>query len=221
MLPIKAAEADEIRSIHSSFHEAIPAPPDIFTGRGIVLVVGRTGAESEYVATTIGMIRLLESRLPIELWFADEGIIIESGWCQKLVFAGVTCRSISKYVHDAASRKVFPHDDQYRTVAMIFSAFEEVLYLDSTTFPVINPDDLFGSAEYQRTGAIFWQDFWQSSETTWAAYSTGLSDKAAEQHLAKSATLDGAQILWNKKKHWKVMLEINSMAYFAHTRTRL
>ena len=92
---------------------------------------------------------------------------------------------------------------------MVFSAFEEILYLDSATLPVTRPDDVFESANYQNAGAVVWPDFWQSSEKPWAAYCIGLSNTTIEQRQRKRHTLDDRLMLWNKKKHWKVIAYVS------------
>jgi hypothetical protein len=35
-----------------------------------------------------------------------------------------------------------------------------VLYLDSDNVPAQDPSFLFDATEYERTGALFWPDFW-------------------------------------------------------------
>ena len=51
----------------------------------------------------------------------------------------------------------------YKLVAMIFSSFEEVLLLDSDNIPLQDPERLFESEAYAKTGSLLWMDFWRGS----------------------------------------------------------
>ena len=179
LLPSNANEATRIRTIHESFVETMPTQPDgMFKGRGIVIVAG--GAKSEYAATSLGMIRQMGSRLPVELWFVER-TMAKKGWCESLVDEGVTCRFISEYVPDAALATILPYEDQYKTIAIILSAFAEVLFLSSDTLPIENVDSIFATSTYTQTGCIVWPDFWSSTEMPWAAYTTGQTPEAIEK----------------------------------------
>ncbi|KAI4146543.1 MAG: hypothetical protein LQ340_005888 [Diploschistes diacapsis] len=212
LLPTSATEATRIRSIHEGFIESIPTQPDgLFNGRGIVMVAG--GSKSEYAATSLGMLRLTGSKLPIELWFVDKKVE-KRGWCESMQPEGVTCRYISDYIPDASSSEVLPYEDQYTTTALLFSSFTEILYLHSDTIPVTNPDDIFSSDPYRETGLVAWPDFWGSSENPWALYTTGRIAEAIEQH-PDHGTLDTAQLLIHKSTHWKTLLLTTYYIHYA------
>ena len=212
LLPGSATEATRIRSIHESLVESVPPQPSgLFTGRGIVMVAG--GSKSEYAATSIGMLRLVGSRLPIELWFVDRGVE-KKGWCKALEAESVTCRYISDHIHNASSPTVLPYSDQYITAALLFSAFAEILFLDSDTLPVTNPDEIFASEEYQQNGMVVWPDFWGSTETPWALYTTGRIAEAEEKR-ADQGTLDTAQILLNKTAYWRTLILTTYYTHYA------
>jgi hypothetical protein len=40
---------------------------------------------------------------------------------------------------------------------------QEVLFLDADSFPLRDPEQLFDSEDYVKTGAVLWGDFWESS----------------------------------------------------------
>lgn len=42
-------------------------------------------------------------------------------------------------------------------------AIMQVIYLDADNFVLKNPSTLFSSPEYNSTGAIFWQDYWDNT----------------------------------------------------------
>lgn len=39
----------------------------------------------------------------------------------------------------------------------------QVLYLDADNIPVRDPSQLFASAQYNASGALFWQDYWENT----------------------------------------------------------
>ena len=65
---------------------------------------------------------------------------------------------VSKYVHATGfSFKAY-------TLAFV-TTFDEALILDSDNLPLQNPEGLFSSPQYLKTGNSFWPDWWQRSKT--------------------------------------------------------
>jgi len=52
---------------------------------------------------------------------------------------------------------------QYKSFSLIFSSFENALFLDSDSIPIIDPTSLFQSKAYKATGYVTWPDFWAST----------------------------------------------------------
>lgn len=48
---------------------------------------------------------------------------------------------------------------QYKVVALLFSSFEEVIFLDSDAFPVRSPDNLLDSERYKSSRLVMWPDY--------------------------------------------------------------
>ena len=198
-LPIGRVEAEDARSVHKHLIPNIPTmPQNIFSGRGVVMLSG--GEKLQYAATSLGMLQLLGSRLPVELWMLNHTSTKED-WCAELAIQGVACRFISDYVQNATEIFEFAH--QHTALALLFSSFAEILYLDSDTMPVKNPDNIFDSEAYTNTGAVLWPDFWKPTESPWTHYITGFSNQV-QNKVSKYSTIDSTLMLWNKRKHWKV-----------------
>ena len=198
-LPIEQLDAMGMRMTHGHLVGSLPDMPEkLFQGRGIVMVT--SGLKAEFAATSLGTLRFIGSKLPVELWMLDRPTA-KKGWCEELVHQGVACRYLEDYVDDA--KKVFEDEDQQVGAAMLFSSFEEVLYLDGTTIPVAKPDDIFESEDYKDTGCILWFDFWRSTESPWTAYITGASQQKDTQQ-SEQQVVDGAQMVWHKRLQWKV-----------------
>jgi len=201
-LPSTVPEANVLRSIHEDLVTHIPSqsPPDLFHGRGIVMMGGE--GKDEYAATSLGMLRLLGSRLPVELWYLDKSFT-RPGWCQELAGEGIACRFLSDYVTNATG--FFPYQDQGIAAALLFSSFADLLYLDPYTLPVMWPDDIFDSEPYRDKGVVTWPDFWSSAQSPWTDYITGFSGDLVPKFV-DHGTIDAAQFMLNKNRHWKVSL---------------
>ncbi|KAK2122972.1 mannosyltransferase putative-domain-containing protein [Fusarium oxysporum II5] len=49
---------------------------------------------------------------------------------------------------------------QYKPLSIIFSSFQDILFLDSDAFPIRNPDHLLTVEPYKSRGLVTWPDFW-------------------------------------------------------------
>lgn len=172
-------------------------PEEVYAGRGVVMVAG--GRYSEYASTTLGMLRRSGSRLPVEMWLKDS-FEEEEGWCDELAVDGINCRYLGDYLGEMMA---FPNPYQYKVAAIFFSSFKEVLFLDCDNMPVVNPDTIFDSPAFQNTGMILWPDYWKSTQAPWLPYITGQKDTRSRS-LPNITTVDSGQMLWDKKRHWKV-----------------
>lgn len=202
-LDITSDEAQYMRDEHASVVEALPEYPlGAFSGRGIIILAG--GKYSEIAATTLGMTRLLGSRLPVEIWMIDR-VEAQEGWCDEMAAqGGMVCRFVSDYLQDMSA---FSHHYQLKIAAIMFSSFAEVLYLDADSMPVVNTDPVFDSPAYVDTGAVLWPDYWKATESPYTPYITGQNGTKATS-VPDIQTVDSGQMLWNKQKHWKVRLYV-------------
>ena len=193
------AQAKATREGHRQVMEALPSyPNDQFGGRGVVMLAGARYAE--FAATSLGMLRDMGSRLPVEIWAKDEKEEL-SGWCAELETEGIACRRLVDHMDMSALK----HPYQWKVFTLLFSSFREILFLDADDMPVRNPDDVFESEAYQSTGAVLWPDYWKHSGSPWAPYIVGLSDKASDM-LMDDRSVESGQIIWDKARHWKSLL---------------
>ncbi|KAL8831219.1 MAG: hypothetical protein Q9170_005390 [Blastenia crenularia] len=204
-------EARVMRREHSSVVQDLPEhPAGAFAGRGIVVLAG--GRYSEIAATTLGMIRLLGSRLPVEVWMIDR-IEEKEKWCDELSPQKIECRFISDYISDMSA---FSHHYQLKIPVIMFSSFNEVLYFDGDSMPVVNPDSVFNAPSYLNNGAVLWPDYWKATESPFTPYITGRTSRKATT-LPGFQTVDSGQMLWNKEKHWKSLCLSAYYNYFGPT----
>ena len=188
-------------------------------GRGVIILAG--GRFSGYAATTINMLRQSGSTLPVEVWAKDESEEVHE-WCLELEREhGAACRRLSDYItlgsltdwlnpRSWGGSKGSAHPwsaYQWKALATVFSTFEEFLLLDADSMPVQNPDSLFESDIYNEYGAILWPDKWTSVTSPWLPYLVGLSDEPSDV-LFGLRTVESGQLIWDKRKHWKVRIVI-------------
>ncbi len=190
-------DAEASRNSHRKVLENLPPyPSNVFSGRGIVMLAG--GRYSSFATTGLGMLREIGSKLPIEVWVKDHTEEKE-GWCDEIKKEGMTCRRISDYM-DVSSNK---HGYQLKISSILFSSFQEILFLDADNVPVRNPDGIFEAESYTDTGVVLWQDYWKHTGSPWLPYVVGINVEASED-LRDDDTVESGQLIWDKKRHWKV-----------------
>ena len=197
LLNISESDAHITRIEHTAvFRHIVPYPENVFHGRGIVTLAG--GRYSEFAAIALGMLREVGSILPVEVWIKDRSEE-NRNWCDEITKEGMVCRRLSDYMDLSA----VPLPYQWKAFVMLFSSFEEILFLDADSMPIKKPDAVFDSKVYRDTGAILWPDYWKHTGSPWLPYAIGISDGASEM-LQDERSVESGQIVWNKHRHWKV-----------------
>lgn len=176
------------------FIAQLPEPPPSFSGRGVVICGG--GAKYFTPAwVCIKMLRRLGCVLPIELWHLGAAEMTPA-MRRLLGPLGVECIDAEKV------RKIHPVRRlggwEMKPYAILHSRFQEVLYLDADNMPVEDPTGLFESAEYRRTGALFWPDFGLLDKTAVIWRNCGL-ERPAEPEF------ESGQLLVDKSRCWRAL----------------
>lgn len=208
-LKISPTDAQATRDSHIEVTKnLLPYPSGVFSGRGIVMLAG--GKYSGYAATGLGMLRELGSTLPVEVWMKDQSEE-KPGWCDELEQEGMACRKMSDYMNVS----FMAHGYQLKVNSILLSSFEEVLFLDADNVPVRNPDGIFDSKGYSDTGAVLWKDYWRHSGAPILPYILGITDEASEVLIEETEkTVESGQLIWDKKRHWKVRICISTFRAF-------
>ena len=195
--PLKRSDMEATRRSHIQVVKNIPPyPENLYKGRGIVILAG--GRFSPFATTGMGMLREIGSSLPVEIWMKDKEEE-KAGWCKDIIQDGMVCRRLSDYMDTSVLQSGY----QLKINSMLFSSFEEILFLDADNVPIRKPDPIFEARTYTDTGVILWPDYWKHSGAPFLPFEVGLSDDASEI-LRQDQTVESGQLVWNKKRHWRV-----------------
>ncbi|KAF4132218.1 putative Mannosyltransferase [Phytophthora infestans] len=85
--------------------------------------------------------------------------------------------------------------------AIYNSKFEQILFLDADNVPVKDPSYLFKTLEFEKTGAIFWPDFWHPGRTIFAINQTSLVWQLLDTPFVDMNEQESGQLLVDRKRH--------------------
>ena len=193
------------------FVRQLPAASGEFAGRGIVICAGGI----RYLTNAwvgIRQLRSLGCQLPVEVWYLGPKEM-DPAMAALLRPFGVKC------VDALTIRRRHPVRHlagwELKAFAILHSNFREVLFLDADNFAVRNPEYLFATAQYQRTGAILWPDYCRGRDRKAAPIwrSCGLRQPAQE--------IESGQMLLDKSRCEKALrlalwFNENSDFYYHH-----
>ncbi|TVY33426.1 Alpha-1,2-mannosyltransferase [Lachnellula occidentalis] len=162
--------------------------------RGIVTSGG--GKYFPVLLVSLRMLRRTGSTLPVEIFLRNRDEYEELA-CEVLFKdLGAKCVILSEFVGTSKIQFNFEHY-QIKSFGLLFSSFEEILFLDADNFPVYKPDDLFEAEVYKQRGMVLWPDYWQCTSSPYFNQVTGLDENA----LQDRPTIETGQMLVDKKKH--------------------
>lgn len=102
---------------------------------------------------------------------------------------------------DVVGKEAIAHY-QLKVFAMLFSSFEEILWIDADAFPLYKPEEIFDADPFKSTGLITWPDFWASSVSP--AY-FALSQQPEPPMSARQSSETGV-LMVSKKSHLVTLL---------------
>ncbi|KAJ5778945.1 hypothetical protein N7457_006665 [Penicillium paradoxum] len=190
-----------MKEAHTGFVAAITgSPPDLpyIPGtRGIVSTAG--GFYLPVLVISLRMLRRTGSTLPVEVFLSDEDEY-EPYICDVVLPSlNAKCVVLSRILI-AAPAKIQKY--QFKPFAMLFSSFEEILFLDADAFPLEKPEILFTSEPFISNGMLTWPDFWASSVSPIFYDIAGY--QAPPMDLRQST--ESGEILLSKKSHIRSLL---------------
>lgn len=175
-----------------SFIRNIPDYPSGFKGRGIVT----SGGGARYFTNAwvcINMLRKLGCTLPIQVWYLGPK---EMDPHMKSLLRDINVEAINAYELREQHPARILNGWELKPYSMIWSPFEEVLFLDADNVPVQNPEFLFDSPQFREHGAVFWPDFnnMEPEREIWDLTGVPYRDEAE---------FETGQILVDKSRCWR------------------
>ena len=178
------------------FIRSMPVCTEYFEGRGVVICGGGVGYFTN-AWVCINMLRRTGCNLPVEFWYLNENEMDEE-MRRLLAPLGVKCVDAGKVRKKWPVRRL--KGWELKPYAILRSAFREVLLLDADNVPVTNPEYLFETAEYGKTGAIFWPDYGsgiaQKGRPIW---------KSCGLRVPREPEFESGQIVLDKSRCWKAL----------------
>lgn len=203
LLEMSAADVAKMKQAHSDFVSSIASDPPQLNyvpgTRGIVSTAG--GSYLPVLVISIRMLRKTGSMMPVEVFLADDKEY-ESYICDVILpFLNARCVVLSKILDKVpGTGKIQKY--QFKPFAMLFSSFEEILFLDADSFPLVEPDVLFTGEPFTNTSMVTWPDFWASSASP--IYYEISSQDVPPMNLRQST--ESGEVVISKRTHLKTLL---------------
>lgn len=209
LLDIDASAIDGFSKLHEDVVEIakkiagrLPLIPGT---KGIVTTAGPT-AEA-ILTTSLRMVRKSGSKLPIQIWMYDKSeydpYMCEVVWPS----LDADCMLMTDYLpaevlSGGDTHLEISHHFQMKILSLLFSTFEQVLFLDCDLFPVNNPDSIFLTEPFISSGWILWPDYWANTNSPDYYKITG--GQPVDMY-AQQSTESGAMLI-NKATHASAMI---------------
>ncbi len=182
------------RQAADRFVKGIPEYPGGHSGRGIIIC----GGGERYFGCAwvcINMLREHGCQLPIQLWHLGKEEVDE-GMAEFLKPLGVECVDALERRQQHPVRRLGGWE--LKPYALLHSPFEEVMLLDADNVPLVNPEFLFDTPEFRKTGAIFWPDYGRLSpdRPIWEICGVKYRDEPE---------FESGQIVVDKRRNWKAL----------------
>lgn len=147
--------------------------------------------------SSLRMLRRTGSTLPVEVYMKDSSEY-EKQICDKVLpELNARCMVLS----DVVGKESIAHF-QLKIFAILFSSFEDIIWMDADCFPLHNPEVLLDSEPFTSTGLVAWPDFWQS---TASPLYFKISRQQVPPMTARQSSETGV-ILVSKKTHLVTLL---------------
>jgi len=170
------------------------------SGRGVVTCAGGW----RFLAGVYVMARLLRalgSTLPIEVWHCGGH---EYDPCFERVTAGldVTWVDARKYAEEHGIPVRIWKGWELKSFAVMYSRFEEVIFMDADCYPERDPEYLFDHPRYTEGTALFWPDL--SSNAAGAPLQPGQWHRWGLPHR-NEPDFESGQMVIHRKKAWHAL----------------
>lgn len=166
--------------------------------RGIVTTISKK--DLPVLTVSLHMLRRTGSTLPVEV-FVTSGEDYEAKICEEVFPAlNANCQVLSD-IMSVDGRFDFGRYP-IKPFALLFTSFEEALWMEYDTFPVEDPEALFKSEPFLSRGLVTWPDRWASmiSPHFYAVSGQELNP------MNERPTTEASQLMFNKRTHRNTLL---------------
>lgn len=204
-LEVNTTQTEELRVRHQSYlsavrhsNYALPYHPNT---QGVVMTAG--GKYLPVVVVSIRMLRETGCKLPVEVFLATN-----EEWDAEIcgqVFPRLNAHCVvleNIFDPDHKYGELEIHKYQYKIMSIVFSSFEDVLFLDADCFPIYDPTRLLDSEPFKETGLVIWPDFWYASESK----SFFEVAQTAMPAINKRPASESGELLYSKRRHTNSLL---------------
>lgn len=158
---MSSEQQDAMHDSHRRFVDAArqlaPDMPFQKGSRGIVMTAG--GQYVGMLILSLVMLRRTGSALPVQV-FLDSREDYDVQLCEyTLPQLNAQCVIMAK-IFARTERMPKLEKFQFKVFSIIFSSFQNVLFLDADAFPIHNPDTLFDVDPFDYHGLVTWPDLW-------------------------------------------------------------
>lgn len=167
--------------------------------KGIVTAAG--GLHLPVLAVTLLTLRHSGSELPVEIFMANNDEYEKQACDGLFKELNAKCIVMSDLLRGSDLQFTFK-SYQLKPFSLLFSSFEETLFLDSDNLPMRKPEELFETEGYKEKGLILWPDFWTPTASPYLNQIVGLGERIFQQR----GTTEAGQILLDKKMHADTLL---------------
>ena len=203
---VQKMKAAHEKIVHALEKDALELPYTSDT-RGLVSTAG--GRYLPVFVISLRMLRRQGTSLPMEVFLADDDEY-EQEICNKVLpKLNAKCVVLSKILEAVPHETEISHY-QYKVFAMLFSSFEDVLFLDSDAFPIRDAEQLFTSEPFPSYGMVTWPDFWASSASPLLYEISG--QPVPRMDLRQST--ESGELLLAKKTHSRSLLLATYYNYY-------
>lgn len=156
---------DEFKELQSLRKQAIVdmtrLAPDLQYHRGTNGIVTTAHPDAFGILTTsLWMLRAVGSKLPVEVWVYDRKHYDQEPCDVIFPALNARCMFMTDYLPETLEHPLKIVKFTFKPLAILFSSFQNVLFLDDDVFPVMNPDDTFDSEPFVTSRAVLWPDYW-------------------------------------------------------------
>ncbi|WEW59020.1 mannosyltransferase [Emydomyces testavorans] len=205
----------KMRDAHSQFLQRIEKsaelrPVYVPKTRGVVYAAG--GKYLPIFVIGLRMLRRTGSKLPVELFLKDATEYEPSICNEVLPSLNAKCVVLSHILGSAVPNltKVEVANYQLKVFAMLFSSFEEIVWIDADCFPLHKPEILLDAEPYKSTGMVIWPDFWISTVSPQYYLISQLPVPA----IGLRASSETGEFLISKKNHHLTLLLATYYNYY-------